>query len=55
LFGSIASPRVKVWIASRNCRAPDWATPSWMMRATFRGSAASALSARAIAPVSANA
>ena len=46
------SPRVKVAIASRYCRTPDCATPSAMNLSTLRGSAASALSARAIAPVS---
>src|SRR6185436_16366491 len=39
-------------MASRYCRTPDWARPSWMIRSTFLGFAASALSARAIAPVS---
>ena len=54
LFGAIASPRVKVSIASRNCRAPDWATPSAMMRSTLRGSARARAWARATAPVSAS-
>src|SRR2546423_12246910 len=39
-------------MASRYWRTPDCATPSAMMRSTLRGSATSALSARAIAPVS---
>src|SRR5438874_2079921 len=42
LFGAMARPRVKVWIASRNCRAPDCATPRAMILSTLRGSAASA-------------
>src|SRR6266446_496489 len=45
-------PRVNVAIASRYWRTPDWATPSAMMRSTLRGSAASTLSARVMAPVS---
>src|SRR5689334_13781973 len=49
----MTSPRVNVSIASRNCRAPDWATPRLMMSWTLRGSAASACCARAIGPVSA--
>src|ERR1017187_1567164 len=48
----MASPRVNVWMASRNCRMPDWAVPSWMNRSTLRGSVARACSARAIPPVS---
>src|SRR5436190_22286656 len=53
LPGSISRPRENVRIASRTCRAPDCATPSAMIRSTFRASVRSALSARAIAPVSA--
>ena len=52
IVGSIARPRLNVAIASRNCRAPDCATPSWIIRWMLRGSATSALSAWAIAPVS---
>src|SRR5258705_11631653 len=39
-------------MASRYWRTPDWATPSAMILSTFRGSVASVLSARAMAPVS---
>src|SRR6185503_14482978 len=53
LPGSSSIPRENVRIASRNWRAPDCATPSAMIRSTLRASPRSALSARAIAPVSA--
>ena len=52
MFGSISSPRVNVAMASRNCRAPDWATPRSMMRAMFFGSASSAARALLTASVS---
>src|SRR3989449_9925233 len=52
LLGAMPRPRVNVAIASRYCRTPDCATPSAMILSTLRGSAADALSARAIAPVS---
>src|SRR5262245_20763957 len=39
-------------MASRNCRAPDWATPRSMMRVTFLGSASSAARALLTASVS---
>src|SRR6266571_5653738 len=45
-------PRVNVAIASRYWRTPDCATPSAMSLSALRGSAASTLSARAMAPVS---
>src|SRR5215213_2884067 len=48
----MASPLLNVLIASRNCRAPDCATPRSMKRCTFFGSALSAAWARAIGPVS---
>src|SRR5262245_60677991 len=52
LSGSISSPRVNVAIASRNCRAPDWATPRSMMRTMFLGAASKAARAFLTASVS---